>query len=295
MWPRTPVSPVWRVSRNSLRIAHKKMVWFGPSRTTLWGMRDTGSVQSVDRAVRVLEMLAREGESGVTEIARELGVHSSTASRLITALANHEMVERLAETRRVRLGIGLLRLAGVTASRLDVTSQAQPVCDALAEELGETVNVAVLAGEVATNVCQATGTSTVAMQNWVGQRTVLHATSSGKILLAHLDDDERDARLKPTLERFTEHTLTSAADLIDQLRTVYDSGWASAVEELETGLNAVAAPIRGHDGTVLAAISVAGPTYRLSPERLPDAAVTVVRAAEAISRRMGYQEILGSP
>lgn len=271
------------------------MVWFGPSRTTLWGMRDTGSVQSVDRAVRVLEMLAREGESGVTEIARELGVHSSTASRLITALANHEMVERLGETRRVRLGIGLLRLAGVTASRLDVTSQAQPICDSVAEELGETVNVAVLAGEVAINVCQATGTSTVAMQNWVGQRTVLHATSSGKILLAHLDDDERDARLKPKLERFTEHTLTSAADLIDQLRTVYDSGWASAVEELETGLNAVAAPIRGHDGTVLAAISVAGPTYRLSPERLPDAAVTVVRAAEAISRRMGYQEILGSP
>lgn len=257
-------------------------------------MRDTGSVQSVDRAARVLEMLAREGELGVTEIARELGVHTSTASRLVSALATRELVERLDETRRVRLGIGLLRLAGATASRLDVTSQAQPICDALAEELGETVNVAVLAGEVATNVCQATGTSAVAMQNWVGQRTVLHATSSGKILLAHLDADERDARLKPTLERFTEHTLTSAADLRDQLHTVYESGWATAVEELETGLNAVAAPIRGHDGTVVAAISVAGPTYRLNPERLPDTAATVVAAGQAVSRLMGYQEIFGS-
>ena len=252
-------------------------------------MRDTGSVQSVDRAVQVLEMLARDGEAGVAEVARELGVHSSTASRLITALSAHELVERLADTRRVRLGVGLLRLAGATASRLDVTSQAQPVCDGLAEELGETVNVAVLTGEVATNVCQAQGTSTVAMQNWVGQRTVLHATSSGKVLLAHLDDGERDARLIAPLERFTEHTLTSAAELRRELRTVRETGWATAVEELETGMNAVAAPIRGHDGTVIAAISAAGPTYRLSPERLPEAAVTVVRAGQAISRRMGYR------
>lgn len=259
-------------------------------RTTLAGMRDTGSVQSVDRAVQVLELLAREGEAGVAEVARELGVHSSTASRLITALSTHELVERLADTRRVRLGVGLLRLAGATASRLDVTSQAQPVCDGLAEELGETVNVAVLTGEAATNVCQAQGTSTVAMQNWVGQRTVLHATSSGKVLLAHLDEEERDARLKPRLERFTDHTLTSAAALRRELQTVRATGWASAVEELETGLNAVAAPIRRHDGEVIAAISVAGPTYRLSPDLLPEVAVTVIQAAAAISRRMGYRE-----
>ena len=258
-------------------------------------MRDTGSVQSVDRAVQVLELLAREGEAGVAEVARELRVHSSTASRLITALSGHELVERMADTRRVRLGVGLLRLAGATASRLDVTSQAQPVCDGLAEELGETVNVAVLTGDVATNVCQAQGRSTVAMQNWVGQRTVLHATSSGKVLLAHLDEAERDGQLTTPLERFTEHTLTSAADLRRELQAVREIGWATAVEELETGLNAVAAPIRGHDGTVIAAISVAGPTYRLSPERLPEAAVTVVRAGEAISRRMGYQAIAEPP
>lgn len=91
-----------------------------------------------------------------------------------------------------------------------------------------------------------------------------------------------------------QRTLTSAAQLRDQLRGVYEDGWATAVEELETGLNAVAAPIRGHDGTVIAAISAAGPTYRLSPERLPETAATVVAAGQAISRRMGYQPIAGS-
>src|SRR5699024_12673285 len=89
----------------------------------------------------------------VAEVARELRVHSSTASRLITALSGHELVERMADTRRVRLGVGLLRLAGATASRLDVTSQAQPVCDGLAEELGENGNVAVLTGDEASNGC----------------------------------------------------------------------------------------------------------------------------------------------
>lgn len=253
-------------------------------------MRDAGAVQSVDRAVQVLEILARDGETGIGEVARELGVHSSTASRLVAALSAHELVERAADGRRVRLGIGLLRLAGTTASRLDITTQAQPVCDALAQELGETVNVAILTGEAATNVCQAQGSSTVAMQNWVGQRTVLHATSSGKVLLAHLDEDKLDTLLSVPLERFTEHTLTSASALRRELRAVRETGWATATEELETGLNAVAAPIRGHDGAVVAALSVAGPTYRLSPERLPEVAIAVVRAADAISRRMGHRE-----
>ncbi|QPZ38764.1 IclR family transcriptional regulator [Paramicrobacterium chengjingii] len=252
-------------------------------------MRDTGSVQSVDRAVQILEMLARDGEVGVAGVARELGVHNSTASRLISALSAHELVERMAGTRRVRLGVGVLRLAGATAFRLDVSTQAQPVCDTLSDDLGETVNVAVLTGEEAINVCQAQGSSAVATQNWVGQRTVLHATSSGKVLLAYLDDDERETRLTFPLDRFTQRTLTSEAELRGELETVRKNGWAGAIEELETGLNAVAAPIRRHDGSVIAAISVAGPTYRLSPERVPDVAVAVVRAGDAISRRMGYR------
>lgn len=251
-------------------------------------MRNPGPVQSVDRAVRVLEILARDGQAGVGEVARELGVHSSTASRLIGALAAHDLVERVNGTGPVRLGVGLLRLAGATASQLDLTTQSQPICDVLAEELGETVNVAVLTGGVATNVCQSQGRSTVTMQNWVGQRTVLHATASGKVLLAHLEDKERDVLLAKPLERFTDRTVISAAALRDELAGVLQKGCATAVEEFEEGLVAVAAPIRGHDGAVIAAISAAGPTYRLSPERLPEASMPVIRAAEDISRRMGH-------
>src|SRR5690625_2955709 len=252
-------------------------------------MAESGSVQAVDRAVRVLEILARDGEAAVGQVARELGVHASTASRLIGALAGHELVERANGSGRVRLGVGLLRLAGATAAQLDLAKQAQPVCDALAEELGETANVAVLTGGVAINVCQAQGTSTVAMQNWVGQRTVLHATSSGKVLLAHLQTEDRNALLDAALERFTARTLTAPEELRRELDQVRGLGWAKAVEEYEEGLNAVAAPIRGHDGAVVAAISAAGPTYRLSPQSLPQAATAVVRAAQTVSGKMGYR------
>lgn len=253
------------------------------------GVREPVAVQSVDRAIRILEILAHEGEASVGQVGRELGVHRSTASRLVAALAAHELVERIEDGGRVRLGIGLLRLAGSTVSQLDLATQADPVCQALARELDETANVAVLSGGVALNVSQGQGSSTVAMQNWVGYRTVLHATSSGKVLLAYLDEAERDELLEAPLERFTARTLTTAAALRKELAQVRALGWARAVEEFEEGLNAVAAPIRAHDGTVVAAISVAGPTYRLSPERLPEAAGAVVRAGRDISRRMGYR------
>lgn len=252
-------------------------------------MVETGTVQSVDRAARVLEIIARDGESSVGRISRELEVHGSTASRLLTSLAAHDLVERLDTSGTVRLGVGVLRLAAATRSRLDLTAQARPVCDALAEELGETVNVAVYRDGAAINVHQAQGTSTVALHNWIGDRTVLHATSSGKMLLAHLEQSEIAALLAAPLERFTEQTITSAAALQEQLQQARERGWAQAVEEYEDGLNAVAVPIRGPEGAVVAALSAAGPTYRLAPESLPAAARALRTAAEEISRRLGYR------
>lgn len=257
-------------------------------------MVENGTVQSVERAAQVMEILAREGAAGVGEIARELQVHGSTASRLITALEAYDLVERDGAGGKVRLGVGLLRLAAATRSGLDLTAQAGPVCDALAEELGETVNVAVLRDGAAVNVYQAQGRRTVALHNWVGDRTVLHATSSGKMLMAHLPEAKREAMLEAPRERFTAATVTSAAELREQFVQARERGWAEAVEEFEEGLNAAAAPIRGPAGEVIAAVSVAGPAYRLAPEDLPRAADALLRAAEQISRRLGYRaEVTG--
>lgn len=244
-------------------------------------------VQSVDRAVTILKLLADDDALTVSDVAERLQVHVSTASRLISGLRAHDLVERSEATGNLRLGVGLLRLAGVMVSRLDIATYSQPVCDALAARVGETTNVAILDEDAAINVCQAQGPGTVALQNWVGQRTTLHSTSSGKALLAFLPERRRGALLAQDLEQYTPLTHINAESMEEELAQVRLRGWAHAVEELEEGLNAVAAPIRDHTGRVIAALSVAGPAYRLSEERLPEVAEEVIRSAEEISRQLG--------
>lgn len=248
-----------------------------------------GGVQSVDRAVQVMEILARDGRSGVGRIAKELGVHQSTVSRLVAALEAHDLVERQVEGGAVQLGVGILRLAAATRSRQDLTAVGGPVCDALAEQLGETVNLAVYRSGAAVNLYQAQGTRTVALHNWVGDATVLHATSSGKVLLAHLPPAQSEAVITGDLERFTAQTIVEADALRAQLQEAAVRGWAVAEEEYEEGLNAVAAAICGPEGNVIAALSAAGPAYRLGRGRLPEVAEQVRQAAEEISRRLGHR------
>ncbi|GAA4557660.1 IclR family transcriptional regulator [Pseudonocardia xishanensis] len=250
-----------------------------------------GGVQSVDRAITVLEILARRGEAGVSEVAAELDVHKSTAFRLLGALEERGLVEQAADRGKYTLGFGLIPLAGAVSGRLDVTRMGREACERLALEFGETVNIAVLQAPWAVNVHQARGPSTVLSYNWIGRITPLHCTSSGKALIAWLEAADLGPILKDLeLERFTGRTLDSRNALETELEQVRDRGYATVVEEYETGLNAVAAPIRDQTGGVVAALSLAGPSYRLPPERLETLAPTVVDASAEISRRLGWWE-----
>ena len=154
-----------------------------------------GGVQSVDRALTILEVLARVGEAGVTEIAAELGVHKSTAFRLVATLEQHRLVEQSGDRGKYRLGVGVLRLAGATTARLDLVQEARPVCRQLAADTGETVNIAVLSERSALYLDQVAGSSALQPHNWVGQHIPLHATSNGKVLLSGLDRPRLDAIL----------------------------------------------------------------------------------------------------
>jgi DNA-binding IclR family transcriptional regulator len=247
-------------------------------------------VQSVDRALTVLEILVRKGEAGVSEIAAEIGVHKSTVSRLLGSLEDHQMVAQTYERGKYRLGLGVLRLAAAVPERLEVTEQAHPVCERLAQQLGETVNVAVLHAHFAVNLDQARGPAAIGTHNWIGEPTPMHATSSGKVLLAHLDPPTRDLLLQQIgLPRFTDHTITSRERLEQQLSDALRDGYAMTVEEYEIGLNAIAAPIRDYAGNTAAAVSVSGPMYRFTAEKMLDAAPDVVAAAGEISERMGFR------
>jgi DNA-binding IclR family transcriptional regulator len=247
-------------------------------------------VQSVDRAIAILYLLAERGRdgAGVTEMAAELGVHKSTAFRLIEALENGDLVEQLEERGKYHLGRGIVRLAGATTAQLELTTESRPVCRLLAAELGETVNLAIAdTGEV-TNILQEYGSSAISGRNWTGQRTPLHATASGKVLLAWADDDTVKQALAGDLIEYTPHTITDAAALEAELTRVRTRGWASTAEELEVGLNAVAAPVHGSAGDVVAAVGASGPSYRLTVESFPEVAAHLLAGAREISSRLGY-------
>ncbi|GAA3572328.1 IclR family transcriptional regulator [Amycolatopsis ultiminotia] len=248
-------------------------------------------MQSVDRAITVLELLARNGESGITEIAGELGVHKSTASRLLSVLESHGLVEQLGERGKYAIGFGVVRLAGAATARMDLAKLGRRTCQAVAEELGETVNIAIADDGVAINISQARGAAAITTQNWTGQRTPLHATSSGKVLLAAMDDAERKRMLgHDELAPYTPRTTVDIDELESELERVAEDGYASCFEELELGMHAVAVPIRGTGGEVVAAMSASGPSYRLSKQRIRQIVRPMTEAAQELSAQLGYFE-----
>jgi IclR family acetate operon transcriptional repressor len=180
---------------------------------------------------------------------------------------------------------------------LDLVHRARPFLEDLAERTDETVNLGVFDGDSVVYVDQIAGTRAIVSASWVGRRTPLHCTSNGKVLLAHLPDADRERALAAPLEPRTKRTITDPDVLRAQLLEVRVRGYAQTLEELEEGLNAIAAPVHDASGDVIAAVSVAGPAFRMRAADLPRIARMTIDAAAAISRQMGFAEqteVLGS-
>ncbi|EMY36201.1 IclR family transcriptional regulator [Arthrobacter crystallopoietes BAB-32] len=246
-------------------------------------------VQSVDRAITVLKILARRGATGVSDIAEEMGVHKSTASRLLASLDQGGLVQQNSERGKYQLGLEILRLANAIPGRLSLVHEARPVLEALADKYKETVNLAVLRSNYAVNVDQAMGPSSLATHDWIGSLTPLHATSSGKVLLAGLTSEQRLQILKQTrMPAQTAKTITSRQKLEQQLLEIAAAGYATVYEEFEIGLNAIAAPVHDHIGAVIGSVSISGPSFRFKPEEVPGLVEDLKQAGHDISARMGY-------
>ena len=246
-----------------------------------------GGIQSVDRAVSVLEFLSQEGWAGVTDVGNRLGIHKSTAHRLLATLKDRGLVEQDVETERYRLGVGLVLLASTVTANLDVVRSAQPVCQRLSEQTQETVTLTVLMGDEAVIIHQATSGSSVLGVDWTGKHTPLHCTSDGKVLLAYLPESRQRHLLERPLQRFTDNTIVDLAQLEEQLSAIRADGYAYTIEEFEIGLNGVAAPISSAGGAMVAAVCVSGPAFRLSSASIPTLGDLTMSAAADISRRLG--------
>ena len=249
---------------------------------------NSGAVQSVDRALRIMKLLSVRGRLGVTEVAGELGVHKSNAHRMLATLAGHGMVEQDPETEKYRLGLGVVGLASAVTADIDVVRDSRAASQGLSRETGETVLLTTLVDGELVILHQASSRSSVFGVDWSGWRMPLHCTPGGKVMLAHLPEFERNTLLAGPLERFTANTIVDPEELRAQLGEVRARGYAYTVEELETGLNGVAAPVRRPGGQTAAAIGVYGPAFRLPADSLNELGETTRRAAGEISQRLGY-------
>jgi DNA-binding IclR family transcriptional regulator len=249
---------------------------------------DGNAVRSVDRAAALLLALGEsQGEAGVTELARRLGLHKSTASRLLATLQKRGLVEQDDETGKYRLGLVVIRLAEKAEKTLDLRGIALPELERLARLTHETTGLGVLDGDSLLTVAQADGPNLIAVGDWTGRATPLHCVASGKVLLAALAEREVLRIVRRGLMSFTARTIVELEPLLEELARIRRRGYATALGEYEIGLNAVAAPVHDARGAVIAAVDIWGPAFRLTPRRIPELAAQARDTAEAISVRLG--------
>jgi IclR family acetate operon transcriptional repressor len=246
------------------------------------------SVQSVDRAISILELLAHLGAGGVTEIGAELGLSKSTVFRLLGTLEARGLVEQSAERGKYRVGHTVVQLAAGASPARDIAEISRPVTQELARVVGETINIAIHDGRQVITVGQAQGDAAVSASDSVGNRGPLHATAAGKVFLAEMSEAELASVLEDGLVSYTPRTVTDAADLSAELARVRTDGFGVTREEHEWGLVAGAVPIRTLGGRVVAALVVSGPTYRVNDETLPALMAQLHLGAAKISWRAGY-------
>ena len=248
------------------------------------------AVRSVERAVAILDLLAQGGWRTGAEVARELNVHRSTALRLLGTLERHALVERDQRTARYRLGRRLPQLASVVTGEFDLRYLARPVCEQLAAVTGETATFELLLGDDIVPIEQVTSSTSLLSINWLGRRYPVHCTASGKAFLAFGPEAVRERILARPLEQITTHTITDRAELEAQLLAARQSGVARTHEELELGVDAIAAPVFGAEGEMVAAVDVSGPSHRLQAGARPDLDQLTREAAADLSRRLGYRQ-----
>lgn len=242
-------------------------------------------VGSVGRAIDLLDELAAATEGlGVNELARRIEVNPSTASRLLATLEHGGLVRRDSRG-RFQLGLKLLALADLLATRLDVRDLARPHLHALVEHSGETVTLSVPTAGQAVTVEFVPGKSSVVSMARVGRPNALHATAIGKTMLAFGPETEMPSTAD--LIPFTEHSIAKQRKLEQVIEQTHEAGWAEAVAEREDDLAALAAPVFGADRQLAAIVGLQGPLARMSGSRRLELVPDVLAAARAISRELG--------
>jgi IclR family acetate operon transcriptional repressor len=243
--------------------------------------------QVIDRAAGVLRhVLESEQPIGLTDLALAAELPKSTTSRLLGALERNGLVRRTTPRGPFAPGATILSFAQRGLIQRNLVELAQDALQALSDASGETINLAVPAPDGVEHIAQVDSRHFLGSGQWLGRAVDLHATGTGKVFLAFA------AATLPSgaLVAHTPETIVERGRLESELATVRRRGLATAIDELEPGLAAIAAPVRTQGGDVVAALSVSGPTMRLDTRRVRELEAPLIQQARALSGRLGHHD-----
>ena len=248
----------------------------------------------LDRALAILEILSQEGpDLSLAEISEKLQLHKSTAHRLIMVLERYKLIEKNSMSGRYRLGLKLFELGTRAVSQLDLRERARPLLERVVLETGETVHLCIRDDAEVVYLDKVEPTRSVRMATSVGRRNPAYATAVGKAIMAYLSDAEVEAMVhKQGLKPLTANTIVTLYELKAELAKIRKRGYAIDDEEIEEGVRCVGCVVRGHSGEPVAAISVSGPAFRVTKEKVELIAKPVVAAARALSASLGFTDEL---
>lgn len=251
-------------------------------------------IQVIDRAANIMDCFTFEHpELSVSEISERTGLHKSTGHRILMALEHNGLIEQNPESGKYHLGIKLFKLGHQAAARLNLREVARPHLRRLMEGTEETVHLAVLDNDQVLYVEKVEGPHALRMPSRVGRHIPTFCTSLGKAMLSCLEESEvRRILQRRPFQSYTPNTITSMKKLLADLETTRRRGYAVDNEEIEIGLRCVGAPIKDHTGDMLGAVSVAGPSARLTREKIPLFGSLVIKVAASISQQLGYENAI---
>jgi IclR family acetate operon transcriptional repressor len=256
--------------------------------------RTTGAgrpkVQSVDRTLDVLESLAsRRGATGISELAQLVGLHVSTVHRLLATLVDRGYVRQDPESSRYHLGARIFTLASAADLHLDLRLVARPFLERMMRTSGETANLVTASRSEVVYLDQVASMHLVKMFTAPGLRAPLHCTGTGKVMLAFRGQEFAEPTLAGALRRFTVRTLVTRESLEAELAAIRQLGFAVDNEEMEDGVRCVAVPVFDRRAECVGAMSVSGPTTRMTPERVEKLAVSAKQIAGELSHQLGFE------
>ena len=251
-----------------------------------------GGVQSIERALDLLEYLARSSTwVGISELSAATGQPVGTVHRLLQTLMARDYVVRDSRTRRYALGPAFRMLASADLLTPDWNELATPFLRELVEISGETANLAVLERDRAVYMAQVQSARMVRMFTELGNRVPLHCTGCGKVLLAYQTEKVIDSIIATTgLPAHTEKTITDPQQFRQELATIRQRGYAIDNGEQEEGVRCLAVPVYGTDGKVVAAISISGPSSRVDSSRIPSFIPQLKRISSAITSELAVPQ-----